>query len=139
MFTNLFKTRYNTATFEDVQVAIRNPNTYVLINTLLVSNQQCLIQNTISYQTEENLINEYITNYDFNSKTVIVYGENTNDDSIETKYSQLLGLGFANVYIYRGGLFEWLLLQDIYGHTEFPTTSKLLDILKYKPARTCIK
>jgi hypothetical protein len=139
MFTNLFKTRYNTATFEDVQVAIRNPNTYVLINTLLVSNQQCLIQNTISYQTEENLINEYITNYDFNSKTVIVYGENTNDDSIETKYSQLLGLGFANVYIYRGGLFEWLLLQDIYGHTEFPTTSKLLDILKYKPTRTCIK
>jgi hypothetical protein len=139
MFTNLFKTRYNNATFEDVQVAIRNPNTYVLINTLLVSNQQCLIQNTISYQTEENLINEYITNYDFNSKTFIVYGENTNDDSIETKYSQLSGLGFANVYIYRGGLFEWLLLQDIYGHTEFPTTSKLLDILKYKPMRTCIK
>jgi hypothetical protein len=139
MFTNLFKTRYNTATFEDVQVAIGNPNTYVLINTLLVSNQQCLIQNTISYQTEENLINEYITNYDFNSKTFIVYGENTNDDSIETKYSQLLGIGFANVYIYRGGLFEWLLLQDIYGQTEFPTTSKLLDLLKYKPTRTCIK
>ena len=139
MFTNLFKTRYKTATFEDVQIAILNPNTYVLINTLLVSKQQCLIQNTISYQTEENLINEYITNYDFNSKTFIVYGENTNDESIETKYSQLLGLGFANVYIYRGGLFELLLLQDIYGNTEFPTTSKLLDILKYKPTRTCIK
>lgn len=139
MFNNLFKTKYNNASFEDVQLAIRNPTTYVLINTLQSMNQQCLIQSTILFQTEENLINEYINNYDFNSKTFIVYGENTNDESIETKYSQLLGLGFANVYIYRGGMFEWLLLQDIYGQTEFPTTINLLDILKYKPKRTCVK
>jgi hypothetical protein len=31
---------------------------------------------------------------------------------------------------------EWLLLQDIYGADEFPTTSKLLDILQYRPTRT---
>jgi hypothetical protein len=30
-------------------------------------------------------------------------------------------------------MFEWLLLQDIYGAASFPTTSKELDILKYKP------
>jgi hypothetical protein len=100
------------------------------------TNQDCLIKTTISYQSEENLINEYINNYDFTSKTFIIYGENTNDDSIETKFKQMQGLGFANVYIYRGGMFEWLLLQDIYGQDEFPTTSKLLDILKYKPMRT---
>jgi hypothetical protein len=29
-------------------------------------------------------------------------------------------------------LFEWLLLQDIYGVDEFPTTIKENDILKYK-------
>ena len=29
-------------------------------------------------------------------------------------------------------MFEWLLLQDIYGDDEFPTTTKELDILKYK-------
>ena len=29
-------------------------------------------------------------------------------------------------------MFEWLLLQDIYGNELFPTTSKELDILKYK-------
>jgi len=139
MFNNLFKTKYKTATFEDVQFAIRNPNIYVLINTLQSTNQECLIQSTLLFQTEENSINEYINNYDFNSKTFIVYGENTNDESIETKYSQLLGLGFEKVYIYRGGMFEWLLLQDIYGDIEFPTTSKLLDILKYKPRRTCVK
>ncbi len=136
MFNNLFKTKYNTVSFEDVQRAILKPATYIIINTMSAANQNCLIKTTISYQGEENLINEYINNYDFSSKTFIIYGENTNDDSIETKFKQMQGLGFANVYIYRGGMFEWLLLQDIYGQDEFPTTSKLLDILKYKPTRT---
>ena len=136
MFNNLFKTKYNTVSFEDVQRAILKPANYIIINTMPVTNQNCLIKTTISYQGEENLINEYINNYDFSSKTFIIYGENANDDSIETKFKQMQGLGFANVYIYRGGMFEWLLLQDIYGQDEFPTTSKLLDILKYKPMRT---
>jgi len=55
-------------------------------------------------------------------------------------YKQIKGLpmGYicgpmvANLYVYIGGLFEWLLLQDIYGDEEFPTTSKIIDILKYK-------
>ena len=136
MFNNLFKTKYNTVSFEDVQRAILKPTHYIIINTMPATNQNCLMKTTISYQGEENLINEYINNYDFSSKTFIIYGENANDDSIETKFRQMQGLGFANVYIYRGGMFEWLLLQDIYGQDEFPTTSKLLDILKYKPART---
>ena len=42
-------------------------------------------------------------------------------------------IGFKNVFIYNGGLFEWLLLQDIYGEDNFPTTKHILDILKYKP------
>lgn len=29
-------------------------------------------------------------------------------------------------------MFEWLLMQDIYGNDEFITTSNDLDILKYK-------
>jgi hypothetical protein len=136
MFNNLFKTKYNTVSFEDVQNAILKPTHYIIINTMSATNQNCLIKTTISYQSEENLINEYINNYDFSSKTFIIYGENANDDSIETKFKQMQGLGFANVCIYRGGMFEWLLLQDIYGQDEFPTTSKLLDILKYKPTRT---
>ena len=31
-------------------------------------------------------------------------------------------------------MFEWLLLQDIYGNEQFPTLGKELDILKYKPS-----
>ena len=48
------------------------------------------------------------------------------------KYAQLTGLGFINVYIYPGGLFEWLLLQDIYGQDDFSTTKNELDHLKFK-------
>ena len=48
------------------------------------------------------------------------------------KYEQLIGLGFTNIYIYPGGLFEWLCLQDIYSKDEFPTTREELDILKFK-------
>ena len=51
------------------------------------------------------------------------------------KYEQLVALGFTNVYVYVGGMFEWLLLQDIYGSELFPTTSEELDILKYKSQR----
>jgi hypothetical protein len=46
-----------------------------------------------------------------------------------------MGLGFKNVRVYPGGMFEWLLLQDIYGAASFPTTSKETDILKYKPPK----
>jgi hypothetical protein len=47
--------------------------------------------------------------------------------------------GFPEVYVYSGGLFEWMLLQDIYGQDEFPTTKKVLDILKWKPASQLIR
>ena len=61
-----------------------------------------------------------------------MYDKNANAPNLMKKYDQLVGLGFVNVFIYPGGLFEWLLLQDIYGTEMFPTTSSELDILKYK-------
>jgi len=114
--------------FEEMILAI-NKN-YIIINTLDEKNQECLIKNTITPQEEVRILNEYI------NKTknifIIVYGKNNNDEKIFTKHQQLINLGFTNVYIYIGGLFEWLLLQEIYGDENFSTTSKELDILKYK-------
>jgi len=135
MFNKLFKTVYKKISFEDLQIALSNSNDYIILNTLPTNRQMCLIKNTLPYQTEETVINEFLNNYDFESKKFIIYGENTNDDTVDEKYSQITGLGFTNVYLYRGGMFEWLTLQDIYGTDEFPTTSKLLDILQYKPKR----
>jgi hypothetical protein len=115
---------------------MKSPRDFIIINTLHTGEQECLIKNTLSYQLEENLMNDLVNQYDFKSKRIIIYGKNSSDVTIEKKCDQLLGLGFVHVFIYAGGLFEWLLLQDIYGESEFPTTKKTLDILKYKPSRS---
>ncbi len=121
--------------YEDVQYVIKNSQTHMLINTLNENEQECLISNTINIKNEEALINKLIQTGCKNLK-IIVYGRNCNDEKIYTKYNQLKSLGFYNVYIYAGGLFEWLMLQDIYGDSEFTTTKKELDFLKYKPPKT---
>ena len=118
--------------YEDIQYIIKNPEGSLLINTLSNSEQNCLIINTININNEENIINSCIKRGAKDIK-IIIYGKNSNDEKLFNKYSQLTSLGFYNVYIYTGGLFEWLMLQDIYGEKEFPTTKKELDILKYKP------
>jgi len=117
--------------FEDMQTAIKNPEIYLIINTLPSAEQQCLIANTVSVNDEEIIINKFLK--ENKNIIIIVYGKNCNDDSTNKKYQQLLSLGFYNIFVYTGGLFEWLLLQDIYGKELFPTTKKELDILKYKP------
>ena len=61
---------------------------------------------------------------------------NSSDSSVNKKYDQLIALGFHNVFIYSGGLFEWLLLQDIYGRDMFLTTTHERDILKFKGSKT---
>lgn len=118
--------------YEDIQYVLKNPEEYLLINTLSESEQECLIINTVNIKNEESIINNCISNSKKHIK-IIIYGKNCNDEKMYNKYNQLTSLGFYNVYIYPGGLFEWLMLQDIYGTKDFPTTKKQFDILKYKP------
>ena len=116
--------------FETLQKSIKDSNT-IIINTLHNDEQDCLIKNTLNINKEEETINIILESYNMKKIKIIIYGRNCNDDSVEKKYHQLIKLGFNDVFIYFGGLFEWLLLQDIYGDIEFPTTTKKLDILKY--------
>jgi hypothetical protein len=119
--------------FEDMQVATKNTELYLIINTLELNQQNCLILGTINANEEEQTINQLLKN-NINTQ-IIVYGKNCNDESAIKKYNQLLSIGFYNVSLYNGGLFEWLLLQDVYGEDLFPTTKKELDILKFKPSK----
>ncbi len=113
-----------------MQNIIKNKTKYLIINTLTLDNQNCLIKNTVQANAEVELLNNYLKE---NIKVnIVIYGENSCDHNVVNKYNQLYKLGFNNLYVYVGGLFEWLLLQDIYGDNEFPTTSKISDILKYK-------
>ena len=126
---------YSKISFEDVKISFENPENYILINTLSLSNQKNLIKNTIHAEKEEWIINKSLDEYEMNIKKIIVYGTNTNDEMALNKANQLVNLGFKYVYLYCGGMFEWLLLQEIYGFDEFPTTVYVRnnDLLYYKP------
>ena len=118
--------------FEGMQNVVRNDTNskFIIISTLSSDNQSCLIKNTLSPEKEIEKISDYLKT----DKTIniVIYGENSIDNKVIEKYEQLTKLGFSNVYLYLGGLFEWLLLQDYYNADEFPTTSENIDLLKYK-------
>ena len=86
--------------FEDMQHIIKQRNRrYLIINTLLPMEQDCLITSTIPSDKEEAIINSYMRG---TKPVVVIYGKNTNDNSILKKYQQLEGLGFPRVYVYPG-------------------------------------
>ena len=122
----------NKINFEDIQRFILNKSNKLLINTLDISKQNCLIKFSTKAEEEESIIRNLIDKQNL-GYCIFIYGENSNDKTIYKKYEQLTNLGFSNIFIYIGGLFEWLCLQDIYGMENFPTTLKELDILKYRP------
>lgn len=131
--------------FEDIQNILSNEFNHsshsnhsniqktLLINTLDNTNesQSCIIPKTLHFTEEETIMNNYLKNN--KDVSIVIYGKNANDTTVYAKYNQLIELGFTNVYIYQGGMFEWMLLQDIYSSEHFKTTSKELDILKFKP------
>ena len=124
------KLSYHKIGFETMQDYISHKA--LIINTLDSSNQDCLIAGTISYQQEESLVNSLLSG-DKNDK-IILYGMNCLDESVIKKAEQLVELGFMNIFIYVGGLFEWLLLKDIYGEDNFPTIGDEFELLKFKPS-----
>jgi hypothetical protein len=122
-----------TITFEDVQFAINDHPKTIVINTLEAHMQGCLIAGTLAIEQEVDVLNAYLKK---NTEVrIIIYGMNSTDKTVQKKYEQLIKLGFYNVYIFFGGIFEWLLLQDVYGNEMFPTTATKVDLLKYKGRR----
>jgi hypothetical protein len=113
--------------FQDIQYAQTNER-ILIINTLPESEQTVLIYKTVPICKEISEVERAIKE----KNNIIIYGKNSNDESIYLKYTQITKLG-GEVYVYIGGLFEWLLLQDIYGKELFKTTTNTIDILKFKP------
>ena len=124
--------------FDTMKYAIKQPDRFMIINVLPLHEQDCLISGTIEAHQEEYLLNQMIQSITTPDKKIVVYGKNCNDLAIDTKIEQLQGLGLTEIFIYRGGLFEWMLLQDIYGDVEFSTTKKVLDLLRFKPNTTLL-
>tara|TARA_B100001094_G_C17974195_1_gene691904 strand:+ start:89 stop:508 length:420 start_codon:yes stop_codon:yes gene_type:complete len=120
----------NKINFEDMKYMQNNSNS-IIINTMEPYKQNCLIEGTLPISKEETTLNNLLSKGKL-EENIIIYGENSTDNTLIKKYNQLNKLGFINVYIYMGGLFEWLLLQDIYGKDYFKTTTLVNDFLKYK-------
>lgn len=121
--------------YEDIQMVVyRNmhvKHSTLIINTLPPSLQHCLIKTTLDIRFEERIVNTFIEQKP--DIMIIVYGKNSNDITILHKYEQLVKLGFTNVYIYTGGIFEWMLLHEMYGKDLFQITKHEIDILRYRP------
>ena len=113
--------------FQDIQYAQTNER-ILIINTLPESDQTILIYKTVPICNEIVEVEKAIKQ----KNNIIIYGKHSNDETIYLKYTQITKLG-GSVYVYIGGLFEWLLLQDIYGKELFKTTTNTIDILKFKP------
>jgi hypothetical protein len=109
---------------------------FILINTLSLNDQEILISKTTPAKDEEAVLNQLLDTYQTAEVRIVVYGRNSADTSVFVKQDQIRKLGFTHVYVYLGGLFEWLLLQDVYGADAFRTTHPCRDILKYAAART---
>lgn len=140
--------------FEDVQSVIANRGggisiggtlaahtvTYLIISTLKSEFLNCVISGTVPAAQEEARINDILSGNTVNGDTItiIVYGLHATDETAYAKYEQLLKHGITRVCVYVGGMFEWLLLQDIYGADLFPTSGKkeAADIIKYRPQRS---
>lgn len=102
---------------------------HILISTL--NEFDCCIKDTLTPNEEIEFINNCISTN--NQKNIIIYGKNYLDKSIYSQYNKLNSLGFDNIYLYPGGIFEWLLLQETFGEDMFETNFIEKDILKYKP------
>lgn len=122
----------NIINFEDVQKFVSATPSNILINVMEASDQDTLILKTLSADAEVDTINNLIDEGEFDRK-ILVYGRNSGDiEKVLNKQKKLMTYGFTEVYVYLGGLFEWVLLQDIYGTELFKTTRPVTDILRYK-------
>lgn len=124
--------------FEDVQQFLQSPaESYLLIHTMPASEQRCLILHTADAQQEVARVNGLLEQRRYRVP-IVVYGAHCNDERVWLKHKQLSEMGFERVFVYLGGMFEWLLLQDVFGADTFPTTATELQLLKYKPPRELV-
>jgi len=122
--------------FDDI-IMISKDSKHFLIHVMEKEDEDLLIKGTLSINEEIEKMNSLLSSEKMNV-TIVIYGKNTDDVSkVIRRYRQLNEMGFSNVYVYLGGLFEWLLLQEIYGNDEIKTNNICKkNILDYKPARS---
>jgi hypothetical protein len=121
---------YSLPSYNYHQLQERMRHDIVLINTIPINRQDCLIKGTIKAINEVEFMNKLLKVN--KNKEIIVYGIHHTDLSVIKKYNQLKKLGFNNVHIYFGGMYEWILLQDVFTSINFQTDGTIKNIVDYK-------
>jgi len=85
----------------------------MLLITTLPFDGLCIQGTVDSIEKEEQLINNALESGKTGEMILFIYGK---------KAQQFIDLGFRNVYVYLGGIFEWVLLADLYGIEDFSVT-----------------
>lgn len=101
---------------------ITNPSaTLLLLAAPSVDTQPWRIHGTLSADREEHQINrlvEYGSKNGEATKHIVCYGLNSTDATPETQARKLARHGLE-ASVYRGGLFEWVLLRELFGETVY--------------------
>jgi hypothetical protein len=130
-----FDAKLNTINNDTLQRHFHDETDMTLLTTMECS--ECFIANTATIADEEQKMNALIKQGEFD-ELIVVYGKNYSDENVFRKYEQLVNFGFSNVRVYRGGMYEWLLLHCIHGNNMYPVDNprgtdvkKLVN--KYRP------
>jgi len=137
-----YESAIKNANFDDIIMISNDPskNAHILIHVMDKEDEELLIKGTLLINEEIERVNSLLT-YGKMDVTIVIYGKNTDDFSkVIGKCRKLCNMWFCNIYAYLGGLFEWLLLQEIYGNEEIKTNIICKkNILDYKPAMSISK
>ncbi len=105
--------------FDDMKIAVERG--YIICHIMDEIDGTILIKNTLSVKDEIKKINDLIKQSKFD-ETIVLYGRNYTDlELIVQRFQHLISFGFTRVFIYVGGLYEWILMQNLYGDKLFPT------------------
>lgn len=100
----------------------------ILLASPLVDAKMWRIDGTLTPEMEEREINRMIQNYSSSGKApeekIVYYGLNSVDRSPDEQAAKLARHGIE-ASVYRGGMFEWLLLREIFGADNYPVVSTL--------------
>jgi len=91
----------------------------LILSTMITQRGSPFILGTLSKQLEEVTLSAMLRTKRFNIP-ILVYGHNSFDKTVETMCNILLNRGFTHVFVYIGGMFEWLLLNKLYGNNACP-------------------
>ncbi len=110
--------------------------TYCLINTLPEHRQDCVIAHTLPCAEEEATLNRWLSRWEVH-RPIVIYGQHAGDATIYRKYNQCVAVGFEQVFVYLGGMMEWMLLRSVSEQSahEYRIRGETVSFLRFSPSR----